>query len=166
MKRIFTLLLALLMLVSCGYRLGGFKRSSLRNVDTFCVNMFENNTNFPNVAVQLTSALTDNMQRDGTYRLSSREDADMTISGHVVNVQASSLRTNWADTYLSSEIGLTIVVHYVVTDNRTGKRLAGGEVKAEGSYFNSGNVQTARDSALSYAARRASELIVQALSTP
>lgn len=166
MKRLFTLCLVLLMLVSCGYRLGGFKRSSLRHVNTYCVDMFENHTTFPNVAMQLTTALSDNMQRDGTYSLASRDKADVRIVGQVRCVQAGSLRTNWADTYLSSEIGLTVVVNYAVINTRTGKRLAGGEVRAEGSYFNSGNVQTARDSALSYAARRASELIVQALTTP
>ena len=165
MKQVIAILLALLM-VSCGYQLGGFKRSSLKGVDSFCVRMFENNTTFSNVSMQLTTAITDNLQRDGTYKLASPTDADVVLMGRVLSVQAGSLRTNWSDTYLSSEIGLTIVVYYSVVNTRTGKRLAGGEVKAEGSYFNSGNVQTARDSALSYAARRAAELIVQALTTP
>lgn len=167
MKRLILLCFSLLLVVSCGYHLGGLKRTSMQDMDTFCVDMFANNTVFPNVSMQLTTALTDNMQRDGTYRLASPASSDFTISGAVTSVNASSLRTNSSDTYLSSEIGLTVNVAYRVVNNRTGQTLYTSTVRAEGSYFNdNSNAQTARDTALSYATRRAAELIVQALTTP
>lgn len=169
MKRvaILCLMLALAVVCSCGYHLGGLKRSSMKDLDTFCVDMFHNYTVYPNVSMQLTTALADQLQRDGTYRMAAADKADFTVSGAVRSVYAVGLRTNPDDTYLSSEIGLVAVVSFTVTNNRTGQKVYSGDVRGEGSYFNDeGNVQTARDTALSYATRRAAELIVQALTIP
>lgn len=166
MKRLFVFCLALLT-ASCGYHLGGFKRASMQNLETFCINMFENHSVYSNISMQVTTALADQMQRDGTYRMASRDECDFVVSGVVTSVSASGLRTNAGDTYVSSEIGLTVHVSYSVRDTRSGKTVASGNVSAEGSYFNkTGNVQTARDSALSYAARKAAEIIVQNLTMP
>lgn len=166
MKRLLTLCLAVL-LVSCGYHLGGIKKTAMKDLDTFCVDMFQNNTTYQNVSMQITTALADQLQRDGTYRMVSRDECDFVVSGVVTSVSATSLRTNPEDTYLSSEIGLTVHVRYTVRNTNTGKEIVSGSVSAEGSYFNeTGSVQTARDSALSYATRRAAELIVQHLTIP
>ena len=167
MKRLLLLLLLPLLVVSCGYHLGGVKKTSLKDYDTFCVNMFANHSTYPNVSMQITTALADQLQRDGTYRMASPGSCDFEIDGTVTSVSAKSLRTNAADTYLSSEIGLTVHVRYTVRDTRTGKAIFSSTARAEGSYFNqNGNVQTARDSALSYATRKAAELIVQNLTIP
>ena len=130
--------------------------------------MFANKTLYPYVATQLNAALGEQLQRDGTFRLASPSRCDAVLSGAVTSVGASTLRTNSANTYLSAEVGLTVHVHYTLTDTRTGKVIASGNVAAEGSFFNSdtGNVQTARDSALSYATRLAAEQIVQNMTLP
>lgn len=165
-RRLFTILLAI-SLVSCGYRLGGLKKTALQGVDTFCITMFANNTLYPNVAMQVTTALADQLQRDGTYHLASPEKSDVEVRGVVTSVTSKSLRTNSSDTYVSSEIGLTVHVTYQIVERSTGKVLVNGTTRAEGSYFNNiGNVQTAWDNALSYASRRVAELIVQNLSIP
>lgn len=167
MMRLLSLCLALLALASCGYHLGGLKKISMQDMNTFCVDVFANHTPYRNVSMQITTALADQLQRDGTYRLVSRSECDFVVSGTVSSVSASSLRPNPDDTYLSSEIGLTVYVSYVVRDAHTGKEIVRSSVSAEGSYFNdTGSVETARDSALSYATRRAAELIVQHLTTP
>lgn len=167
MKRFLTCCLALL-LVSCGYHLGGLKKTAMKDLNTFCVDVFENHTTYPDVASQVTSAVADMLQRDGTYRMASRSDCDFVVSGVVRSVTGTSLRTNSSDTYLSSEIGLIIHLTYVITNAHTGAVIYTANLKSEGSYFNNnnGNVQTARDSALSYAARRAAELMVQNLTIP
>ncbi len=141
----------------------------MQKVNSVCVNMFANKTLYPNVAMQLTTALTESVQRDGAFRLASPSLCDAVVSGYVSSVTSGSLRTNSLNTYLSSEIGLTVHVSYTVTETATGRVLTRGEVAAEGSYFNddaNGNVQTARDSALSYATRLAAEEIVQRLTIP
>ncbi len=153
---------------SCVYHLGGVKNRSMRKINTVCVNTFANHTLFPYVATQFSAALTETLQRDGGYSLASPANCDAIVSGAVTSVTESSLRANWRNTYISAEIGLTVHVSYVVTDARTGKVLTRGQVAEEGSFFNdsAGNVQAARDSALSYATRLAAEQIVLNLTTP
>ena len=169
MKRYLLLLLAIsALLSSCGYHLGGLRRASMNGLNTFCVEMFANHTLYPNVDEQVTTAVADCLQRDGTYRMASVDSCDFRVTGAVTTVQASGLRTNAGDTYLSSEIGLRLYVTYTIINNRNGRTILTGATSAQGSFFNddTGNVQSARESALSYAARQAAELIVQALTLP
>lgn len=156
-----------LSLSACGYHLGGLKAAALKNMETYSVSMFENDTTYPQVAQQMTTALADAMQRDGTFRMVSPAQCDFTLSGRVLRVDMTSLRTDPDDTYLSSEIGLTVHVAYTVTDNKTGKEVSGGQVSGQGSYFNDiGNAQSARDAALSYATRKAASNVVDSLTLP
>lgn len=159
-NKLFTALAAAL-LSSCGYHLNGVKPDVMQGKETYCVEMFDNATTSPNVAVQLTSALGDAMQRDSTYRPARRGEADFTISGQVKNINRTSLMTDYEDAYHSLEVGVSVDVAYTVTDRRTGKVLIQSVATGQSSYFNDlGNVQTALDSALSYATRRAAEEIV------
>ncbi len=162
-----TCLLPVLLLSGCGYHLGGLRCKPLQNMDTFCVNMFANHTTQPKVAMQLTTALADNLQRDGSFRMASPSECDFKIDGTVTRIQRESLIADWRDSYVSTEIGLTVYVDYVVTSGHDGKVLLRGSTHADSSYFNnSGNVQSAVDSALSYATRKAAENIVYRLTIP
>ncbi len=162
-----TCALPLLLLSGCGYHLGGLRCASLKDKETFCVNMFANYTTQPNVAMQMTTALADNLQRDGSFRMASPTECDFRIDGSVSRILRDSLSTDWRDSYISKEIGLTVYVDYVVTDAKSGEVLLKGSTQAEGSYFNSsGNIQSARESALSYATRKAAENIVYRLTIP
>lgn len=169
MKRILTLLACALPLVttSCGYKLGGLVNGDMEGMKTFDITMFENQTNYPHVAMQMTTALADAMQSDGTFRMVSPSKSDFTVSGKVTSVQARSLTTNPDDSYLSLEIGLEVHVAYTITDRKTGRTIKTGNVDGEGSYFNTpGNVQAAREAALSYAARLAAHELVDELTLP
>lgn len=160
-------LLLAMALASCGYHVGGLKAKAMEGMETYNVTMFENHTVFPQVSQQMTTALADALQRDGTFRMASASRSDFSLSGSVTRVDMTSLRTNPEDTYLSSEVGLTVHVSYTVTDNRTGKVIASGQVAEQGSYFNDiGNVQSARDAALSYATRKAAYSVVDRLTLP
>ncbi len=161
------LLLPLLALSGCGYHLGGLRATALKDKDSFCVNMFANYTTQPMVAMQMTTALADALQRDGAFRMASPSDCDFRIDGAVTSIHRESLRTDSDDTYVSAEIGLVVHVSYKVTDCDTGKVLMEGTTQATGSYFNDvGSVQSARDAALSYATRKASDKIVIDLTIP
>ncbi len=160
-------LLPLFMFSSCGYHLGGLRCDQLKDMDTFCVNMFANHTTQPNVAMQMTTALTDSLQRDGSFRMASPSECDFVIDGVVTRIERSSLSTDVQDTYISSEIGLRVYVDFTVTNRRNGEVLLSNTASAEGSYFNQvGNVQSARAAALSYATRKAADDIVYTLTIP
>ncbi len=147
-------------LSSCCYHLGGLKPGKMKNMNTFCVEMFENNTVQPNVGMLMTTAITNTLQSDGTYRLATRDKADFILKGTVTEIHRDSLRTNPDDTYVSSEIGLRVHVFYQIIDNKTGKTLMENETNAQGSYFNQGvNTVSAMDTALSYATRLLAENI-------
>lgn len=161
MKRCLIPVLSAVLLSSCGYHFEGGKPVAMQNMKTFCVEMFDNDTEVPGAAVQMTTALTDAVQRDGTYTLASRDSADFRISGTVNKVIRNSLSNDYLDAYRSLEIAVNVQVNYVVTDNRTGKVIGRATVSGNGSYFNdAGNVQSSMESALSFATRRAAEAVV------
>ncbi len=157
----------LTLLPGCGYHLGGLRCTPLKDMDTFCVNMFSNHTTQPNAAMQMTTALADQLQRDGSFRMASPDECDFKIDGTVTSIRQDSLMTDRRDSYISSEIELVVSVNYVVTDCRNNKVLMQGSTSAQSSYFNtSGNIQSARESALSYATRKAAENIIYQLTIP
>lgn len=161
---------ALLLLPSCMpelYHMGGLKPKVMQDMNTFCVEMFENHSTQPEAAVLMTTALTDAMQRDGTYRLAPASKADFIISGEVSHISRDSLLPDWHDTYLSREVGVNVHVRYTVRSGRTGAVMVQREATGQGSYFNdTGNVQSAVNSALSAATRSAAEMVTDDLTTP
>lgn len=160
-----TALLSLGGMTSCGYRAGGIKPAMMNGLRTFNVEMFENYSTQPIIAMQLTTALTDALQADGTYKLASPEKSDFVIRGQVLSVTPHSLSSDWRDSYLSSEIGLKVTFHYEVINRKTGKTLVSTTTNAQSSYYNRDNinVQNTRDNALSYAARLAADSVVSRL---
>lgn len=151
---------------ACGYHLGGIKPGNMKNMNTFCVEVFENNSTQPNVGMLMTTAVGNNLQSDGTYRMAPRSDADFIVKGTVSHISRTSYRTNTDDTYVSSEIGLTVHVDYQIIDRKTGNILSKGKTRGTGSYFNQGvNTVSAMDTALSYATRRAADNITLSLTS-
>lgn len=156
-------LAALFLIPSCGYRLGGYKPRVLEKMQTFNVTMMANYSLEPEASVLISSALADTLQRDGTYRLTARGESDFRIEGEVSRIGYSSLRTNTEDTYLSDEISMNVTVKYRVVDNSSQRTLIENSCIVSSSYYNSGNVQTARANALSYAAQLAAQRITEDL---
>ena len=73
----FLLLFTAAVLTSCtGYQLGGAKPAILRDVNNITVPMFRNDTLHPRAEALATSAATDAVVRDGTYRITSLDKAD------------------------------------------------------------------------------------------
>lgn len=152
---------------SCGYRAGGYKPAILKDKETAFVEVFSNHTIQPMLSSQTTAAVCDMLQRDGTYRLASPQKADIIIKGNINNISRSSLRTNPYDSYLSSEVQLTVQMNYQVVDRKSGKLLMRGSVYGSGSNLSTtGNVQGAVDNALNSAAIRAAEALVTNLTMP
>ncbi len=156
-----TYLLSMLLamgLSSCGYNLGFSKPAPLQHAKTVTVEMFENNSLEHLAGILVTNAVADTMQRDGTFKLASSSDADIRIRGTVTEISFNSVRPNPENTYISSEIDITLVVEYEVLNNSTGKSIYEGRLRNTTTFSNeSGNVQTARESALGYAAQKTAE---------
>jgi Lipopolysaccharide-assembly len=152
---------------SCaGYRLGGVKPAALSGVTRIAVPMFENGTLHPRAEVLATSAVTDALSTDGTYRLSRRDDADVVLEGRVADIGYSTLRGSRLDTLLPEELANQVTIQWTLRDARNPtKVLAQGKSVGKSQLFVSSNLQTARNNALPEAMERASEQLVSRLST-
>ncbi|MGN0836235.1 MAG: LPS assembly lipoprotein LptE [Akkermansia sp.] len=147
--------------------MGGQKPEVMKDMSTFCVMMFENHSTQPSVGMLMTTAVTDALQRDGTYRLVPSSQADFLLSGSVTQLTRRSLLTDSDDSYLSREVGVEVHVIYQVLDRRSGRVVMEREVNGSASYFtDAGVVQTSLESALSYATRRAADDITNDLTMP
>ncbi len=152
-----------LLLVSCGYQLGGTKPAGMEFAQTVQVVNFKNRSLEPRAGTLVTGALADELQRDGTYRLSSAGDADIRVEGEVTSVSFEQLRSSRDDTYKSLEQGLRITVTYRVVDSRNNRVLYSNSVDEIGQFFDVGNIQTGRTNALGYVARRVATTIAENL---
>ena len=147
-------------LSSCGYHLGGMKPASMKDMNTFCVEVFENETLYPNAGMLMTTAMANALQSDGTYRMAPRKDADFIVKGSVTRAVSESQITDPDDTYVSTKLGLRVYVNYKVVDRKTGKELYDATKDEISSYFNQvGSIGSAQEAALSYATRRIADEI-------
>lgn len=151
--------------VSCaGYHLGPRKPSSLTNIETISVSVFENDTLHPRLGAMASSAVASAMTVDGTYRIVSSDQADAVLEGAVRRIQYDRIRSSRFDTLRPEEIENRITLAWVLRDARDPtKVLASGISSGESQLFVASNLQTARQSALPEATERAGEALVSVL---
>ncbi len=163
----------LLSLISCvvlgscaGYQLGGVKPPSLSGVKTISVPMFLNGTLHPRAESLATSAVTNAIVQDGTYRLADRSKADAVLEGKLAEIDYSTLRSSRLDSLLAEELTNTVGIEWVLRDARDPtKVLASGVSTGTSSFFVDSNLQTARQNALPDALERAGQGLVSKLAT-
>jgi hypothetical protein len=153
---------ACMALVSCaGYRLGGTKPAPLAHVQRIAVPMFENGTLHPRAETLATSAVTDALSTDGTYRLAVRDHADAVLEGRVSEIRYSAIRGSRLDTLLPEELANHVTLRWTLRDARDPtKILASGTSTGKSQLFVSSNLQTARNNALPEAMERAANEVV------
>lgn len=169
MKIVSHALVGLVVALACscaGYRLGGAKPQALSGVTRVAVPMFENGTLHPRAEALATSAVTDALSTDGTYRLSRRDDADAVLEGNVSDIAYSTIRGSRLDTLLPEELANQVTIQWTLRDARDPtKILAQGKSTGKSQLFVSSNLQTARNNALPEAMERAAEQLVSRIST-
>jgi hypothetical protein len=161
------LLLFTLPLFSCaGYQLGGAKPPSLAGVKTIAVPMFSNGTQEPRAEALATTAVTDALVMDGTYRISDRDHADAVLEGTLTSIQYSTLRSSRLDSLLAEELSNEVSIVWTLRDAKDPtKILASGTSTGSSSFFADSNLQTARRNALPDAFGRAGRNLVSNLSS-
>jgi hypothetical protein len=161
----FLLLLTALALSSCaGYQLGGAKPAILRDVRNVSVPMFHNDTLHPRAEALATSAATDAIVQDGTYRITSLDQADAILEGTVRTITYTPLRTARLDTLRPEELQNSVTLTWTLKDARDPtKILASGSSTGTSRFFVSSNLQTSRNNALPDALERASESMISRL---
>ncbi len=161
------LLLITLPMVSCaGYKLGGAKPPSLAGVKSIAVPMFSNGTQEPRAESLATTAVTDALVLDGTYRIADRDSADAVLEGTLGSIQYSTLRSSRLDSLLAEELTNEVMISWTLRDAGDPKKiLASGTSRGRSSFFADSNLQTARRNALPDAFGRAGRNLVSTLSS-
>lgn len=166
MKRML-LLPACLAFTSCaGYHLGGAKPASLAQVRNLSVPMFSNGTLHPRAEAIATSAVANAIVQDGTYRITTLDQADAVLEGEISQINYSTIRGTRLDTLMPEELANTVTLKWTLRDARNPtKVLAEGSSTGSSQLFVSSNLQTARNNALPEAAERAGEALVSRIAS-
>ncbi len=128
MKRIVTsalLIGAVFTLLSgcAGYQLGSVKPSVYAGIDNIHVPMFANNTLEPRVSSLVTNAVLKEIQADGTYKVTNRQNCDAILVGRIRQISKRQLRAIRTDTLRSKELRLFLYVDWHFEDPSTGRRI-------------------------------------------
>lgn len=109
-------------LCGCAYRLGttsGLEPGSR----SIAVLPFENATYEPRVTESISTALRQQLQQEGTYKLARRDDADVILTGVVRSITRSEQSFQVQDTRNVRDYRLEIVALVTATERGTGKKL-------------------------------------------
>lgn len=118
-----TLLAALLLMPGCaGYRLGPTNGMEARS-KTIRVAVLVNRTMEPRLAEPVTTALRKRLQQEGTYRLSTSEDADVVLTGTINSFTRNGVSFLSTDVVTVQDYELVIQASITVTERSTGKVL-------------------------------------------
>ena len=156
---------ALLGLSSCaGYKLGGIKPASLAGVKTIAVPMLSNATQHPRANALATSAVTNAIVQEGTYRIGTSANADAVLVGEITEIKYRAIRGTRFDSLYPEELSNRVTLKWTLMDARDPSRVLATSIsRGESQLFVSTNLQTARNNALPEALERAGEALVSTL---
>jgi hypothetical protein len=115
------LLIALPGLCGCaGYRLGptSGQQAGARSVQ---ITPFGNHSPEPGLADELTAALRESIQRDGTFRLATHGDGDLIVEGDITSFRRRELSLLTEDVRTVRDYQITLVVHVTARERSSGK---------------------------------------------
>jgi hypothetical protein len=95
------------------------------------VNFFQNKTFEPRLVEAVNSALRKNLQKDGTYRLNTKDEGDIIITGEIVRFNRSPLSFQAADIITVRDYTLSLTAKIVATDRTSGKIVLQREVSGK-----------------------------------
>ncbi|MBK1828353.1 LPS assembly lipoprotein LptE [Haloferula rosea] len=164
MTRILTFLACVAICSCAGYQIDGAKPAVLKDVRTIAVPMFENHSLHPRAESIATSAATEAIVEDGTYRVGSVGDADAILEGTIHQIQYTQLRSARLDTLRPEELSNTVTLNWVLRDGADPSTiLARGTSIGTSRFFVDSNLQTSRNNALPDALQRACDGMISRL---
>ncbi len=119
---------ATLALCGCaGYQLGPTSgmTAGARSVR---VDFFENKSDEPRLSTYVNASMRKLIQQDGTYRLSTRGEADVVVSGEITGYSRSPLSYQPGDAITARDYRVFLTARVKAVDSRTGDVLVDEEV--------------------------------------
>ena len=165
MKKVSLAALSCLGLAGClGYHIGPVKPQYLHDVHTIAVPTFKNHTLQPRIEVLVAGTVIKQFQQDGTFQITSNENADAILEGDIVSVNRAPARSVEGNVLATAEFNLAIRVKYKLV-GRDGKPLGPqGTAIGTTSYFVGTDVITDERQALPLATEQLAIQLVSQLS--
>ena len=164
MKKVFSTFLVALICSGCaGYKLGSVKPAYLRGIQSIAVPTFTNRTLTPRIEALVAGTVVKQFQQDGTYRITTEEQADGILQGEIISVSRSPARSVRGNVLSTTEFMLTVRASYTLVD-KAGKTLGAGQAGGGTSFFVSSDVSTDERQALPLAAEELARQLVSQLS--
>lgn len=155
---------AALMLNGCaGYQLGDVKPYYLRDIKTLAVPTFTNNTYKPRIETLVTNTVIQQLQQDGTYRITTTENADAILRGTITGVARNQVRSVRGNVLATTEFSLVLSIAYTL-ESRDGKPITAGGAAGATTFFVGSDVTADERQALPIAARDLAVQLTSALS--
>jgi hypothetical protein len=128
------MLFACLFTFGCaGYHIGPVTK---RNFNSIAVPVFRNITLRPQLEAQISNAIIQRLQQDGSLRIETEPRADVVLKGTIIKYAREALRSLRTDTGVPREYEITITVRVEATDRRTGETvLKSTEVEGKSDVF-------------------------------
>ena len=127
----FAFLLACVLVFACGcagYKLGPTNglRAGEKSIQ---INPVVNSTMEPRLGAAVSHALRQEIQRDGTFRLSTRGDGDVVVNAEISHFDRRPMSFQPQDTLSAQDYELNIYAKVVATDRHSGKELVNKQVR-------------------------------------
>jgi hypothetical protein len=148
-KHLFAAALVAVCLSGCaGYRLGDAKPYALRDVKKIAVKTFTNNTYTPRVEVLVTNTIIKQFQQDGTFQITTEDQADAVLDGVVLGIGRGPARAVRGNVLASSEFNLGVNVGYTLRTKNGAAVVGPGSLTGGTSFFVGNDPQTDERQAL------------------
>ena len=120
--QIFSLTLCVALCGCTGYRLGptGGQAAGVKSVQ---IRPFVNNSPEPGLADEVTSELRKAVQRDGTFKLATRGDSDLIVTGVITDYRRRELTLLRDDLRTVRDYQITIVAHVTIRERTSNQVL-------------------------------------------
>lgn len=113
MNKFFLAALSCLCLSGClGYHIGPAKPRYLSDIHAIAVPTFKNQTLRPRIEVLVTDTVIKQFQQDGTFRITSSEDADAILEAQIIDVTRSPARSVRGNVLATTEFNFAMRVKY------------------------------------------------------
>lgn len=156
---------ACLCLTACfGYHIGPVKPYYLRDVHTIAIPTFENSTLIPRIEVLVTDTVIKQFQQDGTFQITSNENADAILKGEISRIARSPARSVRGNVLATSEFNLVVRLKYKLVGQDGQPIGPPGEVSGTTSFFVGTDVITDERQALPLATEELATHLVSQLS--
>ena len=154
------LLAAAVVLASgCGYRVGTLLPPSIQ---TIYVPLFTNATDEPRLEVEVTNAVIQRIQEDGTLSVADAASADIVVEGRIISYRRDPLRYERDNPAATEEYRLRIAVQMTVRDRRSDTLISSHSwVEGDADFEVAGDLKTAERRVVPIAAQDLARDVVE-----